>query len=105
MKQYDGMFPGFSSQAKLLTSSPAAFKAAIKMAILQMKMLKGTTTTAGGGGGGGGGGTSSALFRKENESTTDNLVQQIKFNGDSASDLTAAAGKHEDHENDGDEAS
>mmetsp|Transcript_26623 Transcript_26623/g.45012 ORF Transcript_26623/g.45012 Transcript_26623/m.45012 type:complete len:86 (+) Transcript_26623:135-392(+) len=71
MKGYEATFPEFATQAKLLTKSPTAFKAAIKMAMLNMKMLQGSTTTSGS--------ASSSLFNKLDNSTMNNLINQIKF--------------------------
>lgn len=71
LKQYETIFPGISTQAKLMTSSPALFKNFVKMANLQLKMLKGTTTTSG---------VSSSIFK--NRKTGKSLPEKITFNDD-----------------------
>ena len=70
LKQYDSLMPGLSAKIRMFTSSPLAFKSAIKVAILQMKMLKGSTTTAG---------ISSNFFKNGSSNYTEKLVEQLKF--------------------------
>ena len=82
MQQYEKILPGFS-QVKLLTSSPAAFKAAIQMAVLQMKSLRTSPSSS----------SSTSYVNNNNHTKTDERKKQKKVLTKTAGSIMRSRGR------------